>query len=155
MSDIQKILLGAVMAIAGGILGKVFAAFYDEWRERKFIKRALCDELSEMESIISRFDETYQSSNQLVPSYLTQLKANTDAYNAHRNRLFLLSSEKTRTEIIKLYRDLIRNIDEHEGKLGKLSTIHGKTTEQNDIIAAFKGIKTRAETTKTKLNSWF
>lgn len=155
MTDIGKIMLGAALAIIGGIIGKIISVFVDEWRERKFIKRSLSDEIEEIIKIITSFKETYESAHQLVPSYLNQISQNVEVYNVCRQRLFLIWKKKLRLDIISFYRDLQKNVSENEGKLGSLQSPAGKTTEQNEIAQKFESLKTRAVSLRDSLNKFW
>jgi len=156
MTDIQKIILGAALATFGGIVGKFVSVFVDEWRERRFIKRAIADELTEITSIIDKFKETYDATGQLTPTYLKQLTLNMEAYEASRSRLYRISREKLRYDIIKFYRDLHKNISDNEGSLGSLNDINDKTEAKNGVISIFSGLKTRATNLKSDIgNKWF
>lgn len=155
MSDFQKLLLGAGLAIMGGIIGKFIAVFVDEWRERKFIKQSIADELNEIISVIAKFKETYDTTNQLVPTYLDQLKANTESYTSARTRLFLITKTNRRTSITAFYRDLQRTISDNEGKLGSLGSPAGKTTEMNEVMKKFTDLKDRADKIYKTLTSFF
>jgi hypothetical protein len=155
MNDFQKILLGAGLAIIGGIIGKFIAVFVDEWRERKFIKQSIADELSEIGTIIEKFKETYESTNQLVPKYLEQLTANTESYTAARGRLFLIIINSRRSSIKSFYRELQRAIDDNNGKLGSLGSPAGKTQEMNDVMKRFTDLKDTAKEIHKSLTSFF
>ena len=96
MNDIEKILLGALIAIFGGVIGKVFTVYYDERKERKFIKSNLKDELQKIISIIEKLIETNEKTNQIHPTYLTDITANTECYKYHRIRLYLISDTDTK-----------------------------------------------------------
>jgi hypothetical protein len=155
MDDTDKLLLGAGLAIAGGIIGKFVAVFVDEWRERKFIKRSVADELTELGEEISRFRETYDQTNQLVPKYLEKIKSNTEAYDACRNKLYLIWSKKRRKLIMTFYRKLKRTIAENEGSLGDLSAPAGKTEKSNAIMKEFTDLFGESTTLHKSLTRWY
>lgn len=143
-----------MLAILGGIVGKFIAVFIDEWRERRYIKSSLCDELEEISSIIGKLNETYNTAGRLMPIYLEQLRANMDAYETFRRRLQLIHKKDRRNTITTFYRDLKNIITENENKFGTLSTT-GRSTEQDSIDTKFKELKGRAERLKSDLISRF
>jgi hypothetical protein len=150
-SDFWLLIAGALLAVIGGILGDYLKMLIDNSRERKHIKILLQDELSIIESVISRFNETYKKSGNANKSYLKELLANMDSYNNQRSRLFLFKEAKMRKDISSFYFDLNQHIQDSDIDLGTLLITDEAKRKQDRLIDDFVKLSVRANALSTKL----
>ena len=106
MSEFLGILLGAILAIVGGAANDEIASLRERGRERKAISISISDELTEITQILNKIKTVWEATHTLIPSYIRDLKSCTSAYDALRQRLFLIKDENVRKEITTFYRDL-------------------------------------------------
>lgn len=143
--------LGALLAIIGGIIGQWLRMQLELWQERKFIKLGLADELDEIASITKRLKETFEKAGTTHKSYLLELKSNTACFDHHRRRLFILKGEVLRHKIVEFYRKLKDNIEESEGKVGTLAQTPEAKAEQKEIVTKLENFASEADTIKKSL----
>ncbi|MDD5055039.1 MAG: hypothetical protein PHZ00_02100 [Candidatus Peribacteraceae bacterium] len=139
------LILGAAIAVFGGVLGYEYNAWRDSCRELKSIKVSLCDELGDIESTIKSMHEVWDKSKTLYPSYLETLQQNTTAFDGLRERLFLIGESALRKKVVDYYRKLKDAVKEYQGKIGSLANTDQAKAEQANIAAAFKTLETEAK----------
>ncbi len=150
---LKNLIIGACLAIFGGVIGQLFKMRLEKRQERKFIKLGLIDELNEICSTIDRLKETFEKTGLAHKSYLTDLLLNMDAYKHHRRRLFILEGEKFRHKIISFYKKLNEHITDSEGKVGTLADSVESKAEQREIVTKLQTFSTEANEIKTTLSS--
>lgn len=145
MSDPQLLILGAVLAIAGGIVGDEIRSFLDRRRERDAIKVALCDELGGINTTISSIHTVWESAHVFPPSYVADLLSSTTAYDSLRTRLFLIKEEEVRKKLSDFYKKLRDTVRKTEGKIGTLADTADATAEQSAFDTSFQTLGTEAK----------
>jgi hypothetical protein len=154
--DAWKIIIGAfvgsTLAFIGGVMGEYLKVRLQNRRERNYIVTNLGDELLEISSIISKFNETFENSNGIAnKKYIIDLSNSMALYTNHKDRLFLFKNQEIRREINTLYKDLRTLISESEGKVGTLANTQESKAQQRDIVQKFKDISTRTTQLSGKL----
>lgn len=138
MNDLGLLILGAILAIAGGVLGDEIRSWSDRRRERKAIKIALCDELGEIEATIHSIHTVWESAKVFPPTYVNDLLSSTTAYDGLRTRLFLIKEEHVRAQLGGFYKKLRDTVRKTEGKIGTLADSAEATAEQGAFDTAFQ-----------------
>lgn len=151
MNDLQLLILGAVLAIAGGVMGDEIRSWLDRRRERKAIKIAICDELSGIEATIQNIHTVWESAKVFPPNYVNDLLSSTTAYDGLRTRLFLIKEESVRTELSGFYKKLRDTVRKTEGKIGTLADTSEATAEQGAFDTAFQSLGTDAKNLRETL----
>lgn len=153
MNDLQLLILGAVLAIVGGIIGDEVRSFLERRRERSAIKIAICDELGGIEAVIQNIHTVWESAKVFPQNHVDDLLAGTMAYDGLRTRLFLIKNEETRTTLSAFYKKLRDSIRKTEGKIGTLADTTEATAEQNAFDTVFQALGTDARRLKEKLKN--
>lgn len=152
MSDIWTLLLGALLAILGGVIGDEVRSARDRSQERNSIKVSIADELTEIEKTISDMHQVWESAQLFHPSFVTDLLSSTSAYDNLRPRLFLIKDKELRKEISNFYKKLKDTAKKTEGKIGTLADTAAASTEQGGFDAAFQAICGEAKVLRSKLD---
>ena len=105
--QVSLIILGAALAIAGGWISDEIRAWRERKRELKSIKIAIGDELGEIETTINNMHEVWTTAKVLSPSYISDLLANTTAFDNLRTRLFLIEDKVLRKKVVAFYKKRI------------------------------------------------
>lgn len=153
MNNTWSIILGALIALIGGILGDEFRSWRERGGERKAIKSSICDELTEIESITINMHEVWEKSKILYPSYVADLLGSTSIYESYRTRLFLIEDEKIRKDLVNFYKKLKDLAQKSAGKLGTLAETSEASLEQTNFAGEFKKLGDDATSLKGKLKS--
>jgi hypothetical protein len=151
MNEVQLLILGALLAIVGGVMGDEIRSWLARSRERKAIKISLCDELGEIEAIIHSIHTVWESAKVFTPNYVADLLSSTTAYDGLRTRLFLIKEDTTRTSLNSFYKKLRDTVRKTEGKIGTLADTPEATAEQGYFDAAFQSLGTDAKELREKL----
>lgn len=151
MNDLQLLVLGALLAIAGGVVGDEIRSWLDRRRERKAIKIALCDELSGIEATIHSIHTVWESAQVFPPNYVEDLLSSTTAYEGLRTRLFLIKDESVRAQLSGFYKKLRDTVRKTEGKIGTLADTPEATAEQGSFDTAFQSLGTDAKSLRDLL----
>lgn len=151
MNDLQLLTLGAVLAIAGGVVGDEIRSWLDRRRERKAIKIAICDELGGIEATINNIHTVWESAKVFPPNYVNDLLSSTTAYDGLRIRLFLIKEDDIRAQLSGFYKKLKDTVRKTEGKIGTLADTTEATAEQSGFDTAFQSLGTDAKTLKETL----
>lgn len=151
MNDLWGILLGAILAVGGGAANDEIASIRERRRERRAISISISDELTEITQILDKIKTVWEATHALIPSYIKDLKSCTSAYDALRQRLFLIKNEDTRKSITTFYRDLKSAVNSDMRKAGTLSKNEDAQKEQQEIANKFIGFISEANTIKGKL----
>lgn len=145
------LILGAILAIGGGWISDEIRAWRERSRELKSIKVAIGDELGEIETTINNMHEVWKQAKVLSPSYISNLLANTTAFDNLRTRLFLIKNEELRKKIVAFYKKLKDVGKKSRGKLGTLADTDEAKAEQGEFDTEFQGICTEAKSIKKEL----
>lgn len=145
MNDLLLLILGAGLAIAGGVVGDEIRSWLDRQRERKAIKIALCDELSGIEATIKSIHNVWESAKVFPPNYVNDLLSSTTAYDGLRTRLFLINEDEIRAQLSSFYKKLRDTVRKTEGKIGTLADTTEATAEQGSFDTAFQALGTDAK----------
>lgn len=146
------VVVGALSTTLTGVLGSEYASWRERSKERKALKSAIQDELSEQANIISNMEEVWEKTKTLVPSYIFDLKSCTGTYENLRQRLFLIKEKETRNKIISYYKDLRSSIAVEGKRAGTLSKSAESQNEQGEIANKFSKLRERAEEIMSILN---
>jgi len=151
MSELQNILLGAVLAIAGGGIGDEIRAWRERVRERESIKIGLIDELDEIHTTLKSMHDVWTQAKVLSQSYVSNLLSNTLTFDALHTRLFLIKDEKLRKSVVAFYKKMKDTAKKYESNLGTLDKSAEAIAEQGEIAKEFQTLSTEAEAVKTGL----
>lgn len=154
ITTLQSLIVGALLAVIGGVAGEWLRMLLEKYQERKFIKIGLSDELDEIFSTINRLKETYDKTGLAHKSYLADL-TNVEAYNHHRRRLFLLKGKDFRHKIVAFYKRLNDCIKDSEDKVGTLADTAESKTEQKEIVTKLYEFAKEAKDIKSTLDHKF
>lgn len=148
-------LMGAALAIVGGFFAVIFRLRLERKQEINHIKISLTDELDEICSIITKMNETYSATTPHIISnqYLNDLSKNTESFNFHRQKFYLINNPDLRKEIVSFYKKLSKNISDSLNTVGTL----GESQTGNDhaqIVTNFNNISTEAAGISRKITSY-
>ena len=145
MSELFYLIVGAILAIIGGVANDEIRAGRERARELKAIKISLCDELGEIVTTVKNMHEVWEKSKILYPSYISDLASNTTAFDSLRQRLFLISDDALRTQIVAFYKKLKDTAKKSRGKVGTLAQTAEALAEQTGIESDFKTLGAEAK----------
>ncbi len=145
MNDAWPLIMGAGLAVVGGILGYEYNARRDSSRELKSIKVSISDELSDIETTIHTMYEVWEKSKTLYPSYFATLQQGTSSFDCLRERLWLIKDAALRKKVVSFYKKLKDVIKENESKIGSLSDTPETKAEQASIATTFKSLEGEAK----------
>jgi len=151
MDDMQLLLVGATLAIIGGVVGDEFRSFLSRRREMNSIKIAISDELCEIEAVILSIHTVWESAKVFPPAYVNDLLSTTTTYDNLRIRLFLIKDATIRAELSAFYKKLRDTVRKTEGKIGTLDDTTESATEQNAFDQAFQKLGEEAKQLREKL----
>ena len=151
MSDLTLLLLGAAIAVIGGAIGDEFHAWGDRRRERKAIKIAVGDELSEIETTTAGMHTVWESAHVITPNLVADLVSNTTVYDGLRTRLFLIKDEELRRELSAFYKKVKDTARKTDGKIGSLAVTPDATAEQAAFDTMFQALGIEARQLKGKI----
>lgn len=152
MNNFWPIVVGAALAVIGGAVGDELHAWGGRRRERKAIKIAISDELSEIETTTTGIHTVWESTARVIdPKLVGDLFANTAVYDGLRTRLFLITDEDVRKELGAFYKKVKDNVRKTEGKIGALDLTADAVTEQGGFDAGFQALGTQARQLRGKL----
>lgn len=146
------VVLGAILAIAGGVANSEFSSWRQRRRERKNYITAVSDDLNEIIEVIRNMKEVWEKTNELIPTYLYELESCMGPYKDNRKDLYLIKNSQLRSDIITFYRDMKGAIDANIKKAGSLSESDEAQTEQKEIENKFVELGDRAKSIKGRLN---
>jgi hypothetical protein len=145
LSNAVALVIGAVLAIIGGVVGEWARMIIQNYNERRAMKIGLHDEISNIKDVINKMKLTFEKSSPKVinKAFLTDLKNSMDCHSTHRQRLFLFQY-KTRKTINDFYKELKDVIEENEKDIDTLSTT-GLTEKHEKILPKFIAFCDRAD----------
>ncbi|MFA6416381.1 MAG: hypothetical protein WCW56_02750 [Candidatus Paceibacterota bacterium] len=150
-SEFWYLIVGAILAVAGGWISDEIRAWRERERELKSIKIAIGDELGEIKTTISNMHEVWKQAKVLSPSYITNLLANTTAFDNLRTRLFLIKDENLRKRVVAFYKKLKDTGKNSKGKIGTLANTDEAKAEQGQFDTEFQTLCTEAEAIKKSI----
>ncbi len=158
ISEYNQILLqiiGACFAIIGGFFAVVFRLRIERKEEVNHIKISMTDELDEIYSIISKLKETYNATSPhfISNDYLNDLSKNTECFNFHKQKFFLISNQSLRKEITTFYKKLIENISKSINTVGQLGG-NQVGNDHDNIVNTFSKIASDAEILNKKIKEY-
>lgn len=146
-------LMGGFLSIAGGFGAVVLRSRTEKKNEINYIKISLTDELEAVCSIVDKLNETYSKTHIVSNTYLNDLATNSESFNYHKQRIFLISDEALRRDIVSFYKNLSDIIADSINKVGSLGEAQVDNTH-DQIVGKFTDIKTKATSLKTVLKSY-
>lgn len=140
----SSLLLGAALAIIGGVVGEYLKTLIQNYWERRAMKIGLHDEIYSITDIIKRLTENYDKATPKIinSDYYTEMSKSVDCYNNHRLRLFLFKYS-TKKAINEFYKDLKRFIEEHQTDIITLN-VEEKPVKHATLIPLLKELKDKA-----------
>lgn len=146
-------MIGGFLSIFGGSLAVILRVRIDKKQEIEYIKVSLMDELQEIYSIIGNLCETYRTAHSIPNTYLNELKANTESYDNHRKRLFIIPNELLRKEITGFYKRLSTTIENSLNTVGTLGE-QQQGNDHNQIAAEFKTLQANTQLVKDNIKKY-
>lgn len=150
MSDL---ILGALLAILGGVVNDEFRAWRERRSELKAIKSSLSDELSEIELTVKNMHEVWEQTHIFGVKYVTDLLTCTSTYDSYRQRFFLIKDTELRKEITAFYKKMKDTVKKAEGKVGSLDETQESKDEQSGFEKSFQDIGVDSKKLREKLES--
>ena len=144
-SDFGLLVLGALLAVAGGVFGEVIKMFFVRRQEQRHIKISLKDELEELKDIVAKLQEFHKHSNTAQKSYVKEIQLCMQSYDTYRVRLHVFRRAKLRKEVVRLYKDVADHVSDSLSKAGTLSDEEASITQQNTIVVKFTALSVDAE----------
>ncbi len=151
--EVYKLLIGAFLSIIGGFFAVVFRARVERKAEIEYIKIGLKDELAEICSILSKMIETYKTTHIVSNVYLNDLSKNTESFDYHKQRLFLIKDDSLRSSVRIFYKNLGETISDSINKVGKLGEVQ-VGNEHDQIINKFNSTYSECSTLKAKIEKY-
>ncbi len=149
------LLAGAGLALIGSSLTTVIKMRLEKKQEIQYIKTGLIDEIGEISSIIGNMLKTQETAKSLPKVYLDDLLTNTESFNLHRKRLFLIGNKKLRKEICDFYKKLEKDVKDAGNAVGTLDeTNTQQTSEVAKVVTNFTAIKSTAINLETSIDSY-
>lgn len=145
--QISLLIMGGILTIFGGFLANLIKLRLENKQEVKCIKISLIDEVTELSKIISRMLETQKTAKNLNKNYLDELLENIEAFNSHKNRLFLISDKKTRDDLRQFYKKLVAETKKslNSSVVGTLNEDdHQQTAKVSEVVTIFGKIEAEA-----------
>jgi len=149
--EIVFLIIGAVLAIVGGILGDEIRSSRENKRELKSIKTTIGDELGEIEATVTNMHEVWVQAKVLPQNYVANLQGDTTAFDNLRMRLFLIEDENLRKDIISFYKKLKDTCKNSKGKIGTLADTDEARGQQANIDSEFQKLGSGAKSIKERL----
>jgi len=144
------LLIGGAIAILGGFTANIAKLRLENSQEIKCIKTNLIDEITEISKTIEKMLETQEASEDKIlnKKYFNYILRDTESFDSHKNRLFLISDDDIRNNLRKFYNNLTIKTNEYIN-----STVTGtlnkedkeQATEVTEAINKFKEIKNKAD----------
>lgn len=136
---------GAVLALVGGSITTVIKMRLEKKQEIQYIKTSLVDEIGEIVATICNMLQTHEAAKSLPKVYFDDLLSNTESFDMHKKRLFLIGDKKLRKEIGDFYKKLEKDA---KSAISIVGTLDETNTEQvakvAKVIADFTAMKIRA-----------
>lgn len=146
---------GAVLAILGGFFAVIFRLRLERREEINHIKTSLTDELTEIASIISKLNDTYNATSpHIIPNtYLNDLNENMGSFDFHKQKLYLISDSTLRKDISVFYKKLSKNINDSINTVGQLGESQIGSDHQQ-IVSAFTTLATEAKALGIRISNY-
>jgi hypothetical protein len=154
-SQLLSQIIGAGLAIVGGFFAVIFRLRIERREEVNHIKISIVDELDEVRIIIAKLEETYKATNPhfINNTYLNDLAANTESFNFHKQKLFLISNQLLRKEIATFYKKLSESIN---GSINTVGQLGGNQigTDHDKIVEDFSKLSVSASGLSAKIKKY-
>ena len=151
LPNIISVIIGGLLSIFGAFLAANYTAKKRLHEEISYVVINIGDELDRIVDIFNKMRETGTKKGS-INAYFEQLKTNTEAYQFHRQKLYIIHSQPVRKDIVEFYRLLSDFIAESNKVVLQFETpeTDQPTRPTNDHHNATKGIIDEGENLKKK-----
>ena len=149
LSDVLKIVLGAIIALLSSIVIEGLKVRINKQQQVNFFKSTLIEDLSEICELIHDMRETYTQTQLVKNTYLTGMFEIEKKFSTSRHdNLYLIRNENLRKEVKDLFKSLNSKIKDSTNKVEKL----GETNDgHNQIITDFTALESTIKTLKDNI----
>jgi len=106
MTNFWLIILGSILAIAGGFTGDLFRAWLMQKKGKRWIKIQLKDTTNYSKEVIKRIIEFYNASNTVYVNHVMELTNIRTTYERTKDSLPLIKNEDLRKDIFDFFNKL-------------------------------------------------
>src|SRR6185312_4442764 len=151
-NDIEKILLGSLIALLSSTIIEVFKIRLSKKQQVNFFKSTLLEDLSEIYELIHDMRETHTRTQIIDNDYLIEMFEIEKKFSSSRHdNLYLIRKESLRKEVKTLFKTLNSKIQDSTNKVSTLGEIDAG---HNQIITDFNAIETTLKNLIIEINKY-